>query len=96
MLLLLLVNYLLIYFRREDRGNESFFERGFENQLWIKISPSLHFFKIGLVFVLFDLEFLFLFLTYFSESWFWLFLLVVFMALTLWLELGFGSLNWVV
>nr|YP_665498.1 NADH dehydrogenase subunit 3 [Agamermis sp. BH-2006]ABG38301.1 NADH dehydrogenase subunit 3 [Agamermis sp. BH-2006] len=69
------------------------FECGFENMYWLHQKLNIHFFKIGIVFILFDLELLLLVLS-FSKFMMLIWIIMIFIFFSLWIEFKSFSINW--
>lgn len=75
----------------------SIFECGFDSIYWYFNKFSLHFFKIGIIFVLFDLELMYLLLVINNNDYIYLLVWFIlnFIIITLFIEFYFNNLNWV-
>ncbi len=93
-LLIWIINYIVSWFLVTSRQTYSF-ECGFEHQSWISQSPTLHFVKIAIIFVIFDLEILFLLTFFFQLNWILVFIIIILLVRTLWLEFYLNRLAWI-
>nr|YP_615040.1 NADH dehydrogenase subunit 3 [Thaumamermis cosgrovei]ABF48139.1 NADH dehydrogenase subunit 3 [Thaumamermis cosgrovei]ABF48151.1 NADH dehydrogenase subunit 3 [Thaumamermis cosgrovei] len=92
LVLLIMLNFMLSLFK-SNVNSLKIFECGFEIFYWSKPKTSIHFFKVGLIFILFDLEFLFLLLL-FKETKIYTLMVLSFIYFTIWLELVMKSYLW--
>nr|YP_001023674.1 NADH dehydrogenase subunit 3 [Hexamermis agrotis]ABM79875.1 NADH dehydrogenase subunit 3 [Hexamermis agrotis] len=71
------------------------FECGFEPMYWSHSKLSIHFFKIGIIFILFDLELLLLLFTmvkFLILTW----CIMIFIFFSIWVEYFIKGFNWTV
>lgn len=91
-IIVILVNY-LIYDSIQNFNDWKPFECGFENIYWTHPKFRVHFFKVGVIFVLFDLELIILilsFLKYIILIW----IIIMFIFLRLWIEFKAFRISW--
>lgn len=89
----LIRNYLLSEYSKNLNLN-LIYECGFDSIFWYHNKISLHFFKIGLIFILFDLELIFLVFLYKNIFFYIRLIILLFILITLVLEIYYKSLNW--
>nr|YP_918973.1 NADH dehydrogenase subunit 3 [Romanomermis iyengari]YP_918974.1 NADH dehydrogenase subunit 3 [Romanomermis iyengari]ABL73792.1 NADH dehydrogenase subunit 3 [Romanomermis iyengari]ABL73793.1 NADH dehydrogenase subunit 3 [Romanomermis iyengari] len=94
-MILILMNFLLNEYFTMTKSQLLNFECGFDSVKWYFSNISNHFFKIGIVFVIFDLELMYMMFVIFNEVSMKLILVIlIFILATLFIELFFMSLTW--
>lgn len=95
LLIFLLLNFILREQLKLKECQNTLYECGFDNLYWFYNKIRVHFFKIGLVFILFDLEMIYLILVINNiEHYYLVYLVIIFILFTLILEVFINSLVW--
>lgn len=95
---MVVINYILYFNSYTSSGSLALFECGVDVQKYKQVSFSLQFFVIGIIFILFDLEIIFLVCIVITNNLFfylyWLLLFMLFIYITLLYEWIFNKIIW--
>nr|YP_918969.1 NADH dehydrogenase subunit 3 [Romanomermis nielseni]ABL73788.1 NADH dehydrogenase subunit 3 [Romanomermis nielseni] len=93
--MIIIMNFVLKELYTLNKNQFSAFECGFDSIKWYLNSTSNHFFKIGLIFITFDLELMYLMFFIFNTiSMKMIWLILNFIFFTLFFEYYMGTLSW--